>query len=68
VKKNSQVSQRDLMRMLYVQHSGSRERIIAAYSKSEDSGRVVRKKNSHDISPAEYGAALLNDGLRKGWL
>ena len=61
-------SQRDLLRMLYARSGGVSARIIAAYAKAESNGQISRESNSHDRTAAEYGAALLRDGLRKGWI
>ena len=58
----------DLMRDLYLRYAGNEERIIREYADAERRGEVRRKRNTHDLAPEQYARALLNDGLRKGWL
>jgi hypothetical protein len=61
-------TQRAIMQRLFVQHGRDIERTIAAYADAERLGEAARSRNASDQSPEQYARALLNDGLRKGWL
>ncbi|WP_205589621.1 hypothetical protein [Chachezhania antarctica] len=62
-------SQRDAMRRFWQEHRNQgAEAVINAYAKAEMSGEVERRNNSSKRDPYEYARALLNDGLKKGWL
>lgn len=62
------VSQRNVMRRLFVECDSDEERVIAAYAHAERSGEVVRSSRSSQLSAEAYARALFKDGLRKGWL
>jgi hypothetical protein len=62
------LSQRDVMRDIYARNRGREERIIAEYAEAERTGTVERIGNKSGHTPEQYAAALLNDGLKKGWL
>jgi len=61
-------SQRAVMRRLYMQYAGNVADIVAAYADAERNGGVIRNSNLSNLGPEDYAKALLNDGLRKGWL
>lgn len=61
-------TQRGIMQRLFVEHGRDIERTVAAYADAERSGEARRSKNASGQSPEQYARALLNDGLRKGWL
>jgi hypothetical protein len=61
-------SQRAIMQRLFVEHDRDIERTVAAYANAERSGEVTRSRNDSNQTPERYARALLNDGLRKGWL
>ena len=61
-------TQRAQMRALYEQSGFDEERSVAAYATMERRGEVKRQSNINRLSPSAYAAALLADGLRKGWL
>lgn len=62
-------SQRDYMRKLVASLGPDRQAVCAAYAKAESDGLIPRKSNVSGKSPAEYAAALWNDGTgKKGWL
>ena len=61
-------SQRDVMRNLFRGYSGDAESVISAYANLERTGEVRRLSNKSGLEPEAYARALLNDGLRKGWL
>lgn len=62
------ISQRDRMRELSVQFDGDREKVCAAYAQAERDGAVSRHRNTHNMAPEDYAAALWEDGVKKGWL
>jgi hypothetical protein len=61
-------TQRDLMRALFQRYAGDPELIISAYAAAERKGEAPRASNNSGLRPEEYARALLNDGLRKGWV
>ncbi len=61
-------SQRAVMRELFVRHHGNPEQIISAYAAAECRGEAPRVSNRLGLKPTDYAKALLNDGLKKGWL
>ena len=61
-------SQRSIMQRLFSEHARDIERTIAAYADAERSGDTRRARNDSKLSAEQYARALLNDGLRKGWL
>ena len=56
------------MRELFRQYKKNETRIITAYADAEKSGIVTRKSNIQSISAEQYARALLQDGIRKGWI
>jgi hypothetical protein len=62
------VTQRDLMREIYARNRGNDNRTIAEYAAADRAGKVQRIGNKSGHTPEQYAAALLNDGLKKGWL
>jgi hypothetical protein len=44
------------------------DRVIREYAADERCGAVPRARNAHGLDPEAYARALLQDGLRKGWL
>jgi hypothetical protein len=62
------MTQRDAMRSLWRRYAGNHEAVIREYARMEQRGEVQRGSNEHRLRPEEYAQALLNDGLRKGWL
>ena len=56
------------MRDLFVLHRDNPERIISAYAAAERNGEAPRENNTSGLTPERYAKALLNDGLKKGWL
>lgn len=62
------MSQRDLMRMLYLQLKGDMNSILSSYAKAEAKGQIIRKSNKHGLNAEVYAHALFRDGMRKGWL
>lgn len=61
-------SQRAIMSDLFVQHRGDTERIVSGYADAERNLEANRSSNTSKLAAEEYARALLNDGLRKGWL
>jgi hypothetical protein len=61
-------SQRDVMRDIYSRYHGKEDRVIAEYAAAERAGKVQRIGNKSGHTAEQYAAALLNDGLKKGWL
>ena len=61
-------SQRDIMRDLYARNRGKEDRVVAEYAAAERAGKVQRIGNKSGHTPEQYALALLNDGLKKGWL
>jgi hypothetical protein len=61
-------TQREIMQRLWIEHGRDKERTIAAYAAAERSAKATRSRNASDQNPEQYARALLNDGLRKGWL
>jgi hypothetical protein len=62
------VTQREKMRELFRRHRGDHTRIVREYATAERRGEVARRRNTLDLSPEDYAARLLNDGLHKGWI
>ena len=62
------MTQRDKMRELWQANAGNHEATIRAYAQAERDGIVKRAKNASDLSPEDYAARLLADGIKKGWL
>jgi hypothetical protein len=62
------ITQRDLMIDVYARVGRNPDKAIAEYAAAERRGDIVRKSNAYGISAEDYARALLNDGLRKGWL
>lgn len=62
------ISQRDYMRELLVRLGGDRDKVCAAYARAEQEGIVTRNRNTHNMPPEDYSAALWEDGVKKGWL
>lgn len=56
------------MRDLFARYRSDPARIISAYAAAERSGEVPRQSNSRGLGAEMYAKALLNDGLKKGWL
>lgn len=61
-------AQRDVMRLLYREHSGDKAAVVAAYAKAEAEGWVARDSNEHKLDATAYAEALYADGIRKGWI
>lgn len=61
-------SQRDCMRKLFVEFAGDKGRTCAAYAQAERNGIVIRNRNTRNMAPEDYAAALWEDGVKKGWL
>jgi hypothetical protein len=61
-------TQRAVMRELFTKFRGDTERVISAYANAERNGEALRSSNTSDLKPEEYARALLDDGLKKGWL
>jgi hypothetical protein len=61
-------TQRAIMQRLVVEHGGDIERVITAYANAERNGEATRSRNTSNLGPEAYARALLNDGMRKGWL
>ncbi|HRN51916.1 MAG TPA: Swt1 family HEPN domain-containing protein [Gemmatimonadaceae bacterium] len=61
-------SQREIMARIFVAAGRDEERAIREYAAAELRGEVVRKSNKHGLDAESYARALLNDGLKKGWL
>lgn len=62
-------SQRDIMRRCWLRYRSLGEAaVVDAYAKAEMEGEVARHRNSNKRSSLQYARALLNDGLKKGWL
>lgn len=61
-------TQRAVMRELFSKYAGDTDRVISAYASAERSGETSRSSNTSGLKPEEYARALLNDGLKKGWL
>lgn len=62
------VSQRDVMRAIWLRCAPDEERAIREYAAAEHRGEVSRKQNTSGHTAEEYARALLVDGLAKGWL
>jgi hypothetical protein len=60
--------QRDFIRSLYKAHGGDEAATCSAYAKAEVQGRVFRKTGDLRMPSELYAAALLRDGLAKGWI
>lgn len=61
-------TQRDVMREVYAAYRNDLERVIVEYAAAERRGEARRSSNATGMKPEEYARALLNDGLKKGWL
>lgn len=61
-------SQRAVMVRIYRSVGRDADRAVSEYAAAECRGEVVRKSNKSQIDSEAYARALLNDGLRKGWL
>jgi hypothetical protein len=61
-------TQREVMRDLFVRYRSDPAHIISAYAAAERSGEVPRNSNNSGLVAEAYAKALLNDGLKKGWL
>jgi hypothetical protein len=62
------MTQRAFMRKLYAELGANEAPVIQAYAAAERRGEVARDRNEHALSEKQYAAALLSDGLRKGWI
>jgi hypothetical protein len=62
------MSQRAVMRELFVRYRGDAERVIQEYAAAERRGDVMRKQNTSGLTPEAYARALFADGEKKGWL
>lgn len=62
------VSQRDVMRRLWLNCRCAAECAVRAYAEAERRGEVMRARNASGLDAEGYARALLADGLRKGWL
>ena len=60
--------QRELMRRLYDEHEGDRDKVIAEYAKLDEAGLVERKKDGSGTSSIEYAVRLWANGKYHGWL
>jgi hypothetical protein len=61
-------SQRAVMRDFFRKYDGDTESIISAYANAERTGEATRSSDTAGLTPEEYARALLNDGIKKGWL
>lgn len=61
-------SQRDMMRALFRQFGGDKNRTVAAYAAAERRGEVDRLSNVLGMTSQEYATRLFADGTKKGWL
>lgn len=61
-------TQRAVMRQIYAACRHDPERVILEYAAAERRGEVSRSSNSTAMRAEDYARALLNDGLKKGWL
>lgn len=68
MKPKMKYTQRELMRQLFIKHGGAASKIVPEYADAENRGIVVRRSNSHQITATQYAVALLNDGVKKGWI
>jgi len=62
------LTQRDVMRLLYVRHKGNEAAIIAEYVIAVREGKVAKKGDANAISPEDCARRLLRDGISKRWL
>lgn len=53
---------------VYARYGGDQDRVITEYVKVENANGVARRKNASGYTPEQYAGALLQDGLKKGWL
>ena len=60
--------QRHMMRRLYREHRGDKDRAVREYARAERAGKVQRKQDKNGQTPEEYAKALFRDGERKGWI
>lgn len=61
-------TQRDVMREVYARYGNDLERVIREYAAAERRGEAPRSSNTTGMKAEDYARALLNDGLKKGWL
>lgn len=61
-------TQRNVMRSMWARWGPDEERVILEYAAAEERGDAPRKSNEHGHTAEQYARALLNDGLKKGWL
>ena len=61
-------SQRAVMRELFRKYAGDTERTVSEYASAERAGEAPRSSNKAGLAPEVYARALLNDGMKKGWL
>ena len=65
---NTDMTQRDYMRKLYLQHNGEKAKIVSDYAQAERDGKVARNSNDRRFSPEEYASRLFYDGVHDGWI
>jgi hypothetical protein len=61
-------TQRDVMRKVYAEYRDDLERVVREYAAAERRGEAPRSSNTTGMRSEDYARALLNDGLKKGWL
>lgn len=61
-------SQRAAMVRIFHSVGRNADRAVREYAAAEGRGEVLRRSNKSQISSEAYARALLNDGLKKGWL
>jgi hypothetical protein len=62
------LAQRDYMRRLFIKFAGDKSNVCSAYAQAERDSAVSRHRNTRNMTPEDYAAALWQDGVRKGWL
>jgi len=63
-----EMGQRDVMRRIWARCKPNEERAVREYAAAERRGEAERASNAHGRTAEQYARALLNDGLKKGWL
>jgi hypothetical protein len=60
--------QRAFMNDLVTRYGADEKTVCTLYALAERRGEILRRKNTHGITPEQYARALWKDGINKGWL
>jgi hypothetical protein len=62
------MNQRDKMRELFRRYGKNHDLVVKNYAEAEQSGHVIRKRNSRGLTAHDYAVRLLADGIKKKWI